>query len=181
MHVSARKIAFGGLLLAVTVIFMLLGSVIESNTLFLLAAASYFVGIIIREFGWKSGAAFYAAGVLLGFLIAPNKFYVCSYAAMGLYLLAIEAAWPRLGRMSEKVNRRKLFWVIKYLVFNLIYIPVLLGFGALLFGGEMTPGLLSAVLVIGQIGLFLYDRAYDYVQSQLWGKVRGRILGGGFQ
>lgn len=50
MHVKAKTMAFSGLLLALTVIFMVLGSVIETSTLFLLAAASFFVGIIIREF-----------------------------------------------------------------------------------------------------------------------------------
>ena len=63
MHVKAKTMAFSGLLLALTVIFMVLGSVIETSTLFLLAAASFFVGIIIREFGLRIGAAFYAAGV----------------------------------------------------------------------------------------------------------------------
>ena len=75
MHVKAKTMAFSGLLLALTVIFMVLGSVIETSTLFLLAAASFFVGIIIREFGLRIGAAFYAAGVILGFITAPNKFY----------------------------------------------------------------------------------------------------------
>ena len=42
MHVKAKQMAFGGLLLAVTVVCMALGSVIETNTLFLLAAAAFF-------------------------------------------------------------------------------------------------------------------------------------------
>lgn len=41
MHVKAKTMAFSGLLLALTVIFMVLGSVIETSTLFLLAAASF--------------------------------------------------------------------------------------------------------------------------------------------
>lgn len=61
MHVKAKQIAFGGLLLAVTVVCMALGSVIETNTLFLLAAAAFFVGIVIREFG-----ASYRGGLLSG-------------------------------------------------------------------------------------------------------------------
>ena len=73
MHVKARTLAFGGLLLALTVVFMALGSIIETSTLFLLAAASYFVGIVVREFGLRAGAAFYIAAVLLGFITAPNK------------------------------------------------------------------------------------------------------------
>lgn len=102
MHVKARMTAFSGLLLALSVVCMALGSVIETNTLFLLAAASYFVGIIIREFGMKAGVAFYLADILLGFLVTPNKFYVISFAAMGFYILAAEGSWRFLGKSSER-------------------------------------------------------------------------------
>ena len=68
MHVKAKTVALGGLLLALTIVFMALGSVIETSTLFLLAAASFFVGIVIREFGLAAGGAFYLAAVLLGVL-----------------------------------------------------------------------------------------------------------------
>ena len=40
MHVNAKKIAIGGLLLALTEVCIALGSVIETKALFLLAAAS---------------------------------------------------------------------------------------------------------------------------------------------
>ena len=49
MHVRTRKLAFAGLMLAVTIVCLYLGNIIESNTLFLLAGASYFVGIVYRE------------------------------------------------------------------------------------------------------------------------------------
>ena len=58
MHVKAKKIAIGGLMLAFSIVSMLLGNILESNTVFFLALASFFVGIIIREFGMKTGCAF---------------------------------------------------------------------------------------------------------------------------
>ena len=82
MHVKAKSIAMSGIMLALTMLFMLLGNVLEMNTLFLLAAASYFNGIIFREFGGRMSAAFYLAGVLLGFIVSPNKLYVIFYAAI---------------------------------------------------------------------------------------------------
>ena len=137
MHVKARMTAFSGLLLALSVVCMALGSVIETNTLFLLAAASYFVGIIIREFGMKAGVAFYLADILLGFLVTPNKFYVISFAAMGFYILAAEGSWRFLGKSSEKMQKSWIFWVMKYVVFNLMYIPMVLIFQELLFMKEL--------------------------------------------
>lgn len=177
MHVKAKTMAFGGLLLALSVVCMALGSVIETNTLFLLAAASYFVGIMIREFGMKTGIAFYAADVLLGFLIAPNRFYVLSFAGMGLYILLTEAVWRGMAK-EKRVQIPALFWAAKYVIFNIMYIPVLLFFQEILFGGKQVSQMMWAGMLIGgQIGLLLYDRAYDYVQAAVWPKLRHRMLG----
>lgn len=176
MHVRARAIAFGGLAVALSIVFMILGSVIESNTLFLLAAASYFVGIVIREFGLKTGAAFYAANVILGLLIAPNKFYVISYAAMGMYIFLVEAAWQAMARGPRSAQRKGFFWAVKYLIFNVIFLPALFFFQDFFFSGNLSSGILIGVAVGGQLGLWIYDQAYEYVQRHLWSKYRGRLL-----
>ena len=176
MHVKAKKMALGGLFLALTIICMVLGSVIETSTLFLLAAASFFVGIVIREAGQKTGVAFYLAAVLLGFMVAPNKFYVISFAAMGLYILLIEMAYSRIGRMDGRFHRKGLFWVVKYIIFNLMYIPILVIFQELLFGKALSGIMLAAAAVAGQIGLWIYDRAYEYFQVHFWNKMRGNLL-----
>ena len=72
MHLNTKKIAFAGVMLALTEVGIALGSVIETNTLFLLAAASFFVGIVIQEFGLKSGAGFLQAGILLALCLRIN-------------------------------------------------------------------------------------------------------------
>lgn len=177
MHVKAGKMAFGGLLLALTVIGMWLGSAMETGTLFLLAAVSFFVGVVFREFGGKTGAAFYLAGVLLGGILAPNKFYVATYGAMGFYILAVEAAWGLLGGWNANVRKKAaVFWGIRYGVFNLIYVPAVLFFQELLFGRKLSIWVTAGILAVGQAGLWLYDGAYRYVQREIWGKTRGRFL-----
>ena len=177
MHVKAKTMAFGGLLLALTIVFMALGSIIETSTLFLLAAASFFVGIVIRESGLKTGAAFYIAAVLLGFITAPNKFYVFTFAAMGFYIWGIEAVWRLLEKRPQMPKRRIIFWISKYIIFNIVYIPVVLIFRNLLFSMSVSGVVLLGVIAGGQIGLLIYDRAYEYVQGHMWGKMRGRLLG----
>lgn len=177
MHVNAKTAAFGGLMLAFTEVCIVLGSIIETNTLFLLAAASYLVGIVIREMGMKAGTAFYFAGILLGILIAPNKFYVFSYAALGLYVLLIEVAWNAVGKMSQEFqNKKVLFWISKILIFNVIYVAIMLGGWDALFTKKMTWQVLLGFIAAGQIGFFIYDKAYEYVQGQIWTKMRGRLL-----
>ena len=51
MHVTARRVALCGLLLAFSVICMVLGSVFETNTLFLLAAGAI-LGLDAKN-GWR--------------------------------------------------------------------------------------------------------------------------------
>ena len=176
MHVKAKTMAFGGLLLALSVVCMALGSIIETSTLFLLAAASFFVGVVIREFGLRIGAAFYIAAVFLGFITAPNKIYVLTFAAMGFYIWGIEAVFRWLEKRPHARNRRMLFWIAKYVIFNIVYIPIVILFRDMLFAQVISAGIMAGVIVGGQIGLFIYDRAYDYVQVHLWGKIRGRVL-----
>ncbi len=175
MHVTAKKVAFCGLMLAFTIVCIALGSIIETNTLFLLAASSYFVGIVVRETGPGMGAAFYLAGVFLGFIVSPNKLYVLSYGAMGLYILLNELFYRWIGRMKGNVNRKAVFWGVKYIMFNLMYLPMLFGFQKLLFGSGLTEKMLLLFAAAGQVGFFLYDRAYEYVQGHVWNRLRGKM------
>lgn len=176
MHVNARKMAFGGLMLALCVLFMALGSVFESSTLFLLACASFFEGIVIREMGMKTGLAFYLAAVILGFLLAPNKFYVISFAGMALYILAVEGVWRLLARRPGRWQGRGVFWCFKYLIFNAMYIPAVLLFQEVFFSRRISALLLAGVLLAGQAALWIYDHAYEYVQARIWPGIRGRMF-----
>lgn len=175
MHVNTRKVAFLGLLLAVSVFFVVLGGVIETSTFFLLAAASFGTGVAIREGGKRMGVAFYLASVALSFLIAPNKFYCATYSALGLYILLSEAVYDLLASSKNIKMRKKLLWLMKYLIFNSMYIPMLIFFPKLIFAGKISSWLLIAALAAGQAVLFIYDSAYRYFQNSVWGKFRGRL------
>ena len=176
MHLKAKRAAFGGLLLAMTVIFMFLGSVIETNTLFLLAAASFFVGVVFREFGQMTGLAFYLSAVLLGFLLAPNKLYVITFAGMGFYIWGREFIWKILERSAGVKRKMQWYRLAKVILFNGLYLPLILGYGELFFGGEISEWLRYSSVLAGQVIFALYDKAYDYVQLQIWGKIRNRLF-----
>lgn len=172
MHVNAKKLTLAGMMLAFTIICIYLGTVIETNTLFLLAAASYLVGIVYREMNGRMAAAFWIAAVLLGFFLSPNKFYVFSYAAMGGYILSTELAWSILERKESTKGKIWYLWCIKYSIFNLIFVSTILVFGDVLFAKAIEGWMLIAVIGAGQIGLYVYDRAYGYVQTVVWNKIR---------
>ena len=175
MFLSAKKIAFLGLLLSCTVILVILSGILEFNTLFLLAGASFSTGIAIRECGLRIGFGFYIAGVLLGLMLAPNKLYCLTFAAMGLYLITIEFFWEKLASAQWYKNRSRIFWIIKYVLFNMMYLPTIIFLPQLVYQGDISTGLLVPLLLGGQIMLFIYDKAYSYFQKSVWGKVRGHL------
>ena len=118
--------------------------------------------------------AFYVCALILGFFVTPNKFYILTYAAMGLYILFNEWAYFKI-RKKENIRRQSVaFWFVKYLVFNVMYLPGIWFFQKLLFARTLPVWMCAGVVAAGQIAFFLYDRAYEYVQGSLWNKVRNR-------
>lgn len=175
MLINAKKLSFLGLLLAFAVVLVILGGVVETNTLFLLAGASFCIGIAIRESGLRIGFGFYIASVLLSFLIAPNKFYCITFTAMGLYLMITELSYNKLVNVKQMRIRIIIYWLIKYVTFNIMYIPILIFLPKLFYQGQINTGLLAAFFIAGQIVLFIYDRAYNYFQKYIWTKMRGKL------
>lgn len=175
MHLTVKRLAFLGLLLAFVIVLIILSGVLEFNTLFLLAAASFCVGIAIRESNIKFGFGFWAAGLLLGLMLAPNKLYCITYAAMGLYIVIVEYAYDKLASLKGIRTKISLLWLIKYLAFNLMFIPVLILSPGLIYAGQLSPALYLVLLFGGQVALYIYDWAYVYFQGSIWSKARKKL------
>lgn len=175
MHLNARKLSFLGLLLSICVVLIILSGVLEFNTLFLLAAASFCVGIAFRETGIQFAFGFYLAGLILGLLLAPNKMYCITYSSMGMYLLIIEYAYDKLLVIQNPNSRRRVSWIIKYVVFNLMYIPSVLFLPKLFYAGVIDQRLMFVMVLAGQIAILIFDMAYHYFQRFVWGKFRHNL------
>lgn len=175
MHISTRKLAFLGLLTALTVLLIIFSGIFDFNTVFLLACASYCVGIAFRESGYRMAIGFYLASTFLGVLLAPNKLYCITFAAMGFYILSSEYAYDRLKGNKNNSSPKGLLWVIKYILFNLMYLPALIFLPKLFYAGNISSIMLVAFIITGQIALFVYDIAYRYFQGSIWEKVRHRL------
>lgn len=176
MHVNAKRIAYAGVLAALSAVLIFMSTVIETSSLFFIAAASFCVGISIREWGIRFGIGFWIASSAVNFIVCPNKFYCATYAAMGLYLLFGEWLWEWIADRKVMKHRKLTLWGGKYLIFNCVYIPALLFFSDLLFVRKVEGIIWLLIFVAGQIGLFLYDCAYRYFQSTIWGKMRSKIF-----
>lgn len=176
MHVGTKKMATAGLLVAFSVIMMMLSSVVESSSLFFIAAASFCVGIAVREWGLRMGFAFLVSSVGLNFIATPSKLYCFTLACMGLYIWVSEWLWRRVADAKELKRRGLILWIGKYIFFNLLYVPVLFLAPQILFTGRINGLFVTMMLLLGQVALYIYDMAYHYVQAQVWGKLRGKLI-----
>jgi len=175
MHVKAKQMAVTGLLAAVNVIFMMLSTILESNSLFFIIAASYVVGIVIREFGFQVGATFWVASTFVNLIVIPNKLYCFTFAAMGLYLLLSEFLWKKIAEKQQMKHRNGVLWIGKYVIFNCMYLPAIIMLQEVLFAVKVSWKFLLIIIVLGQAALFVYDKVYLYFQGAVWGKFREKI------
>ena len=163
MLLNTKKVAIAGLLLAMNVVLMILSMTIESSSLFFIAAASFCLGIVIREWGLKFGFAFLVASVILNLLIAPNKLYCVTLAGMELYLFLTEWLWRKIADKPVMSRRTLKLWIGKILIFNAIYLPILVS-------TKKFTGII--VWAVGQVVFVIYDYAYRYFQGKIWNKLR---------
>lgn len=176
MHIKTKQLTVSAMLLAVSVLLVYMGNVIESSTLFFLATAAFGAGIMQREYGLKSGLILWVATVLLGLLIVPQKLYLLTYSAFALYILITEGIWNRLCRIQEEKKRRRTFLLVRLVVFLVLYIPLVIALPRLILNTALTQKaghLLYPVLIgFGLCFLVLFDRAYCYFQGTVWEKIR---------
>lgn len=180
MLLNTRRLTISGALLAISVILIYLGNVIESSTLFLLAAASFSTGIIFREFGGRSAAVFLAANILLGLVLSPQKLYMLTFSVLALYILLSELLWRRLCTIENEKKKRRLFSAARYGIFNAMYLPVIFLFPRWFLGPSLADRigifLYPALILGGQVLVCLFDWAYCHFQDQVWGRIRRHVL-----
>ena len=167
------------MLLAIAVILLYLSNVMESSTVFFLALAAFCTGIVQREYGIKSGWVFWIANMLLGLIVIPQKLYMVTFAVFSLYILLTEMGWSCLCRRVDENKRNRMFVIVRLLVFNVMYLPLVLGMPKLFLGETLllkTGDFLYPLLFLGgQLFLVLFDRAYVYFQGVIWGRIRRAI------
>lgn len=79
MLLKTRDLVTMGVLLAINQIFIILATIIETNTLMLFALAAVILYVVMDEYEFKSGMLFYIASCILGFLLAANKVQIFTY------------------------------------------------------------------------------------------------------
>ncbi len=155
----SRKVAYGGILLAINSILLLLVNVIPINTLFLLGLASLPIAIVIMEWGPKAGVIFYIGSVLLSFMLMANKsqwiLYIFTFGIYGLVKYIIEQDRSFIQEYIIKLICANILIVITYFILKpFVYIPV----------NIITIAIFEVAFIIYD---FVYSRFIDYYNDKL--------------
>lgn len=145
----SKKVAYGGILLGINIILLLLINVIPINTLFLMGLASLPISIVIMEYGPRSGVAFYIACSVLSFIVMTSKtqwvLYVFTFGIYGLIKYVVEQDRPIFIEYILKLLFANIAVILVYFILRaFVYIPV----------NIITIGLFQVAFIV-----------YDYVYT----------------
>jgi len=164
MLLKSKEMAYLGVLLGLNQLFIIFSSIIETNTIFLFAVAALIVGVVVVEFGGKSGAVFYFASCILGFFLSFNKVEIFTYIIFfGLYSLIKHF-------IEIKLNNNKTSLAAKYIFFNLSLIAMY--FTVSLF---ITLKLYWWMILAAQVMFIIYDYAFTMFINYYMNTIRPKI------
>ena len=147
MSASSRQMALGGMMTAVAVVIMCLGSLIPVNTYVCPVLCILITRVVLERCGRRIGWCYYIATAVLSLMLAPDREAALVYAFLGYYPM-IRPFFEKLGVFA---------WYAKLLLFTLAggasYGMLLLVMGA---GAAMSEGwVLTVVTVLLWDALFL--------------------------
>ena len=149
MLLKSKDVAYLGVLLGLNQLFIILSSVIETNTIILFAAAALIVGIVIVEFGGKSGVLFYIASCILGFLLTFNKIELITYIVFfGLYSIIKHI-------LEIKISNKTMLFTAKIFYFNIAILVMYLAVKLFI-----PFNLAWWMILAAQILFIIYDYAF---------------------
>ncbi len=152
---STKKIALTAILSALAVVFLLLGSFLETVTLSAAAIASLLTVVAVCELGYSYAFSVWAIASILGLLLLPIKDPV-------LYFACFFGYYPIVKSLAEKI-KSKLSYLIKLGVFTAAYI--LTAFvGIKLFAPEAD---VIKYLLIGFPLLLIIFLVFDFALTRL--------------
>ena len=151
------RVAFCGVLAALMIAVMLLGTMIPTTTYICPALAGVLLLPVVWEFGFRTGALLYLAVALLSLILSPNK-------EAALFFVLLFGWYPLLRPKLQHLRRKPWRIILELLLFNLALAVI---FALLLFVFVMpdlqaeaqtwTGLVLAGMLLLGNVTFLLYD------------------------
>lgn len=164
MKLSVRRLCFGALCTALTVVLLYFGGLFPTGVLAFSAAAALFTAGCRITSGTETALLSFGASLLLGLLLMPDKAPVLYYIFFfGWYpfikCYADEKLKPPFGRLVKQVSCNIALLLLALFFRSLLNFPFLLGFNGIVFWLLLFAGT-NAVFYVYDIGLSKFFRYY---------------------
>ena len=153
----AARIAFGGVLAALAVVIMSMGTLIPVATYVCPMLSALILQLVLKTCGQRIAWGWYGAVSLLSLLLAPDKEAAAVFLALGYYPI-----------LKPKLDRRKGKWLWKGLLFNTVILITywlmmhLFGFDQLTAEfADMGKVMTALLLLLGNVTFFLLDKLLE--------------------
>ncbi len=156
---SARRISVGGMLAALGIVLMYLGSIIDVMDLSAAAFAAILLIPIISEYGRRDALFVYAVTAVLSWLLLPNRSPALMYTVFLGYYPMLKLSLDKLGRVRGTI--------LKLIVLNAAITGAYLMTRLLLLADTEDSALLWAYYPLANLAFLLYDIAIDRI-VRLW-------------
>ncbi len=169
MLLKSSDLTFASMMAAIAVIIVTVAGYVDVSTIFFMALAAFLGGIVERRTSVKYGIMFAFASGILSFILAPQKMYILTFIVFSVYILS-EEYFERANVDSKRI----IPIVIKAVTYNIMVILacvlcyLIYGFDFLKntkFYGVISEHFLIAIiafLILNQVFLFIFDRAYYF-------------------
>ena len=151
-HASIKRLTFCAMLVALGVIFLGVGALLEVLDISMAVIASFCVIVAVVEYGKGAPWMVYAAISVLSLLLLPNKFPAALFALFaGFYPI-----------LKEKLERKNtvIRWILKELIFNISFAIIVLLYFFLFFKGTIqVPWMIAVAIILAELVFILYDKA----------------------
>lgn len=152
--------AYGGILTALSLVFLMIASVVPTGRLVFVFLASALVGVAFCLSGVKLSLLCYFATALLSVFFVQNKTY------SALYIIAV-GNYPVVKLYADSIKTTPVRLIVKTIVFN-IYIAVSVAVGTFVLNMNFETKYPFALLWIAMVLLFfVYDNAYSLFMSKI--------------
>lgn len=168
---SVKQLTICSMLVALGVIFLGIGALLEVLDISMAVIASICVIIAVIEYGKGAPWMVYAAISLLSLLLIPNRLPAIFFALFfGFYPI-----------IREKIERKSkiLRWILKEIIFNVCFAVIMVLYMLLFFESTTIaiplPWLIAATVILCEIVFILYDIALTRIIDFYIIKLRHRF------
>lgn len=155
---ESQKIALCGMLGALSVVLLLIGSALQIGTYAAPMLAAFLLIPVLEDYGPRYALTLYATVSILAVLLVPET-------ELAFFYVLVMGYYPVLRVKLNTIKSRWVRWIIKFAVFNaatvLVYLLLFALLGPAVLDELLADGtaMLAALLAAGNLSFWLCDRA----------------------